>query len=363
MVACTSTMELGIDVGDLDLILQYNAPNTVSSFLQRLGRTGRREGKTAHYEFLIVNKEALLKSIALVELARRQWVESVHFPLNSYHVLIQQVFSIIRENDGASQFQLLQLLKFRQNFSGISKEQFIHLLEEMVSNNYLALVDGKYFLSDKLDEKFARKNYLEICSVFETVKEFTVKHQNRDIGSLDSWFVNIYYKENEPFIFVLNGLVWKGIEIDFNRYIIHVQEAEKGAIPIWQGSGQKISFEIAQQILLISSSYEDYPYIDQDASRKLKEYRTNFHYFGMKPGMVIIEEDSKGYTIYTFAGDMVNYTLATLLREYTGAEIKTDYQKVKLKIEDYPYNLLEKYIEKIKYGRSILDIKEIYRGY
>jgi ATP-dependent Lhr-like helicase len=100
MVACTSTMELGIDVGNLDVILQYNAPNTVSSFLQRLGRSGRREGRAAHYEFLTTNKEALLKSISLIELAREKWVESVRFPTSAYHVLIQQVFSTIREMEG-----------------------------------------------------------------------------------------------------------------------------------------------------------------------------------------------------------------------------------------------------------------------
>lgn len=364
MVACTSTMELGIDVGDLDVVLQYNAPNTVSSFLQRLGRTGRREGKTAHYEFLTVNKEGFLRSIALIELARKKWVESIEFPENSYHVLIQQVFSAIKELDGASQSQLLRLIDDILNFAGISKEQFNHLLKELISNNNLAIVDGIYFLSDQLDDKFSRKNYLEICSVFETVKEFTIKHQNRDIGTLDIWFVNIYYKENEPFVFVLNGLVWKGIEFDFNRYIIHVQEAEKGSIPIWQGSGKKTSFEITQQILEILSSFENYPYIDRYASQKLKEYRTDFHYFGMKPGMIVIEEDPKGYTIHTFAGDVVNYTFGTLLRDYTGADVKPDYQKIKLKISDYPYNLLENMIEKVKETSSeeALEVLKKYVG-
>lgn len=348
MVACTSTMELGIDVGDLDLILQYNAPNTVSSFLQRLGRTGRREGKVAHYEFITVNKEALLKSIALVELARKKWVESVHFPFHSYHVLIQQVFSSVKENNGASQHQLLQLLKYRFNLSAIQEKEFIQFLDELVSNDCLELVDGTYFLSDKLDEQFSRRNYMDICSVFETTKEFIVKYQNRDIGTLDPWFVNIYYKETEPFVFILNGLVWKAVEIDFNRFIIHVKEAEKGAIPIWLGSGQKVSFEIAQQILKILSGYENYPYLDQNAKNKLKEYRTDFQYFGMKPGNIVIEEEPKGYTIYTFAGDVINYTIATFLKEYTGTEIKSDYQKINIKIKDYPYNNLESNIEKVK---------------
>jgi ATP-dependent Lhr-like helicase len=75
-IVCTSTLELGIDVGDLDRVLQANAPSTVSSFLQRMGRTGRRAGQTANTTFLCEDEEALLQAVALVELARSRWVES-----------------------------------------------------------------------------------------------------------------------------------------------------------------------------------------------------------------------------------------------------------------------------------------------
>ncbi|MCP4662029.1 MAG: DEAD/DEAH box helicase, partial [bacterium] len=73
-IVCTSTLELGIDVGDLDLIFQANAPSTVASFLQRLGRTGRRAGARASTTFFCEHPEAVLQAIALVELARRGWV-------------------------------------------------------------------------------------------------------------------------------------------------------------------------------------------------------------------------------------------------------------------------------------------------
>ncbi|MFB4472731.1 DEAD/DEAH box helicase [Oceanobacillus caeni] len=195
MVACTSTMELGIDVGDLDVILQYNAPNTVSSFLQRLGRTGRRIGRAAHYEFLTVNKESLLRSISLIELAREKWVESVKFLTHAYHVLIQQIFSTIREKQGATYDQLTNLIKDRRNFSSISEDNLQKLLEGLLKNDYLSVVDGIYFLSDQLEETFSRRNFLDLCSVFETTQEFMVKHQNREVGTLDSWFVNAFYKE------------------------------------------------------------------------------------------------------------------------------------------------------------------------
>jgi ATP-dependent helicase Lhr and Lhr-like helicase len=76
-IVCTSTLELGIDVGDLDRVLQAEAPDTVSSFLQRMGRTGRRAGQTANITFFCETIEGMLQAIALVELAKAGWVESV----------------------------------------------------------------------------------------------------------------------------------------------------------------------------------------------------------------------------------------------------------------------------------------------
>ena len=76
-IVCTSTLELGIDVGDLDRVLQAEAPDTVSSFLQRMGRTGRREGQAANTTLFCESSEGVLQAIALVELARAGWVENV----------------------------------------------------------------------------------------------------------------------------------------------------------------------------------------------------------------------------------------------------------------------------------------------
>jgi ATP-dependent Lhr-like helicase len=69
-IVCTSTLELGIDVGDLDAVLQADAPSTVSSFLQRIGRTGRRAGQTSNMAFFCEETESMLLAVALVELAR-----------------------------------------------------------------------------------------------------------------------------------------------------------------------------------------------------------------------------------------------------------------------------------------------------
>ena len=89
--SCTSTLELGIDVGDLDRVLQAEAPDTVSSFLQRMGRTGRRVGQTANTTFFCELDEGVLQAIALVELAKAGWVELVTIDRRCWPVVIHQL--------------------------------------------------------------------------------------------------------------------------------------------------------------------------------------------------------------------------------------------------------------------------------
>ncbi len=87
-IVCTSTLELGIDVGDLDRVLQHEAPDTVSSFLQRMGRTGRRAGQTANTTFFCETSDGVLQAIALIELAKAGWVERVRLTDDTIDALI-----------------------------------------------------------------------------------------------------------------------------------------------------------------------------------------------------------------------------------------------------------------------------------
>ncbi|MEE8522589.1 MAG: DEAD/DEAH box helicase [Thermoanaerobaculia bacterium] len=93
-IICTSTLELGIDVGDLDLVFQANAPSTVSSFLQRMGRTGRRPGKRSNTTFFCEDPEIVLQAAAIVERARQGWVESVHPNGRCWPVLVHQLLAL-----------------------------------------------------------------------------------------------------------------------------------------------------------------------------------------------------------------------------------------------------------------------------
>jgi ATP-dependent Lhr-like helicase len=106
-IVCTATMELGIDVGDLDQVLQVDAPATVASMLQRVGRTGRREGKRANGTFFCTSPETVLQAVAMARLANRGWVEDVRPAEHAVHILAHQVMALSLQEGGLSRHRVL----------------------------------------------------------------------------------------------------------------------------------------------------------------------------------------------------------------------------------------------------------------
>lgn len=309
-IIATSTLELGIDIGDLDIVLQLDSPNSVSSFLQRLGRTGRRENSVAHFVFFPTDKEKLVFSIAILNLAIRGWVENVYLVRKAYDILFQQILAITLSTMGTDLESIYELFKNVDSFSEVSKEDFMFLIKHMVENKYLMYERGKIFIDTETEKKFGARNFITLYSAFDTNKEFTVKYKNRSIGSLERWFVNAL---GDNFQFVLAGRCWQTDKIDYDRGILYVIEAEYARPPKWMSEGGFISFELAQEYLNVLTSNEAYNFLNKMELDLLNEIRYEERSFGLERGKILIEESKNDYIFYTYAGNRVNYTLATVL--------------------------------------------------
>lgn len=309
-IIATSTLELGIDIGDLDIVLQLDSPNSVSSFLQRLGRTGRRENSVAHFVFFPTDKEKLVFSIAILNLAIRGWVENVYLVRKAYDILFQQILAITLSTMGTDLESIYELFKNVDSFSEVSKEDFMFLIKHMVENKYLMYERGKIFIDTETEKKFGARNFITLYSAFDTNKEFTVKYKNRSIGSLERWFVNAL---GDNFQFVLAGRCWQTDKIDYDRGILYVIEAEYARPPKWMSEGGFVSFELAQEYLNVLTSNEAYSFLNKTELDLLNEIRYEERSFGLERGKILIEESKNDYIFYTYAGNRVNYTLATVL--------------------------------------------------
>jgi len=165
-IVCTSTLELGIDVGDLDRVLQADAPATVGAFLQRMGRTGRRPGQAANTTFLCETLDAVLQATALIELARSGWVESVRIDGRCWPVLIHQLIALALAQDGVGIEEAWSLLSKVPDFHDIQRAEFDALIDWMLRGQFLRLVSGLLVVGPKTEHAFGRRHFMAIYSVF-----------------------------------------------------------------------------------------------------------------------------------------------------------------------------------------------------
>src|SRR5690606_3518284 len=146
VIAATSVLELGIDVGDLDHVLQLDAPPSVASFLQRMGRTGRRPGTVPNCTFLTTKDERALQAAAIVRLASRGFVEPVRTRRAAYHILAHQLMALGIQRSGIERDAWWAWLEGAAAFSEVLPAERDLLLQHMLEEEFLADHDGKLWL-------------------------------------------------------------------------------------------------------------------------------------------------------------------------------------------------------------------------
>lgn len=322
-IVCTSTLELGIDVGDLDAILQLDAPATVSSFMQRLGRTGRRPGTQAEMNFYCGDEMALLQAIALINLARRGWIESVSPNRRAVHVLAHQVLAQALQFYGVQREQVWALAQNAQAFAHVSRAEFEQLLDHLIATDVVQPTEGVLVLGPTGEKQYGRKNFLALYSVFETPEEITVTTADqRVVGTLQTWFVQ-QVGEQPGFVFVLAGRAWQVQLLDLDEGVMVVAPAPQGAIPRWGGGGPLLSREIAQEIRAILQAETVYPFLTIRAQEWLRRIRAQWAGI-VAAGTLPVFHDGNTWKLYTFAGDRINLLLARALALVLGCEISGD---------------------------------------
>jgi ATP-dependent helicase Lhr and Lhr-like helicase len=313
VIACTSTLELGIDVGDLDLVLQAEAPDTVSSFLQRMGRTGRRTGRPANTTFFCQSEDAVLQAIALIDLARVGWVESVEVEDRCWPVLVHQLLAMSLAHDGVAAETAWAHLSRVPDFRGIHRAEFDRLVAWMLRDESLVLLSGRLLIGPKAERRFGKKNFMELYAVFTSPQSYTVEQDGGgQLGTLTQAFVDRLVEGVSCFL--LGGRAWVVHAVTHADRVVKVRAAPRGREPTWGGFlPQFLGFEVCQATLAVLTGTDEPAYLTPEALAVLRKQREAFDGV-LAPRSGGVEFDDGEIRWWTFSGGRINSTLRYALQ-------------------------------------------------
>ncbi|WP_330469167.1 DEAD/DEAH box helicase [Streptomyces longwoodensis] len=310
VIVSTSTLELGIDVGDLDRVVQIDAPSTVASFMQRLGRTGRRPGSSRNCLFLATDDAGLLSAAALLLLWSRGWVEPVIAPPEPRHIAAQQMLALCLQEHRVGD-RLWQEWWGGLGPFGPSAEPIVrHLVEE----GYLDRDGELLFIGPEAEKRFGYRHFMDLTAVFTAAPEFTVLSGRAEIGTTDP--VLLTDEVVGPRRLLLAGRSWQVTYIDWSRRRCFVEPVESGGRARWGGVGltRTSSYELTRAARDILLGVTPAVRLTRRAESALARVRDESAEFVYRDGTVIMRGGrDTNVRWWTWAGYRANATLAATL--------------------------------------------------
>ncbi len=285
-VTCaTVTLELGVDIGRLERVVQMGAPNTVSSFLQRLGRSGRRGDPP---EMMMIFREEmplpntplpklipweLLQAIAVVLLyVEERFIEPPARVKCPFSLLFQQTLSTLAGSGAMTPAKLASKVLTMPPFRQVDREDYKRLLYSMIEGDYLEMTDEGELLVGLRGEKLT--DSFKFFAVFKDSEDFTVRCESDEIGTITT-------APPAGDRFALAGRVWEVEEVDLARRLVYVH-AVKGKMEIsWPGDFGEIHTRILEKMRDVLRSDEEYPFLKEDALKRLRSARAVARNTGM----------------------------------------------------------------------------------
>ena len=239
VIVATSTLELGVDIGDLDRVIQVNAPRTVSSFLQRLGRTGRRPGTARNMLFLAESGDDLIEILAILLLWKRGFVEAVVPPPHPRHLTAQQILAL------ALQQGFLRVGDWRQWWGSLPlMEGAEEILEYLLAESFLVRDGELLLIGPRAEKELGQRHFMELLSSFIAEKELRVMHGTKEIGFVSPLALQQAGGKDAIKPLVLNGYGWFVDDVEWEKFIAHVTPLGARGDVRWQSSSIAFSFEV-----------------------------------------------------------------------------------------------------------------------
>jgi ATP-dependent Lhr-like helicase len=285
---CSSTLEMGIDIGSVKAVGQIDPPWTVASMLQRLGRSGRRAGdvsvlrlytrdETPHEKSTVTDLlfPDLLRAVALVRLVIQKWLEPPDYDRMHLSTLIHQILSHLRQTGGMNLRDLFDALVVRGPFRNVVQTDFVSLLRglrdlELVEQS----AEGLMILGLEGEAITADRSFF---AAFQSSEELSVLHDDRHLGNLAA---DLVPPAGENLL--LGGRRWEVVEVRDTEGIVLVKPSTHSRVPYFKGDRGEIHDRVVQEMRGVLSETEEPEWLDEHANTLLRCSRA----FGQRSGVL-----------------------------------------------------------------------------
>lgn len=373
-LVCTSSMELGIDIGEIDHVVQYMSPREVSRLLQRVGRAGHSIGETSTGTIITINEDDSAEAWAICRRASAGQIENVDLYMKSYDALANQVCAMALEYGDISATDVFETVRKAYSYGQLSRKEFDRVLQQLVEERLI-------YMSPEglIGRKVKTRTYMyENLSMIPDEKRFDVYDviSGRMIGTLDEVFVVNFADIGA--IFITKGEMWRIVEVTEDRVRVEPIENPQGEVPSWTGEEIPVPYAVAMEVGAIrrnvaemaGSSSSDaeivrhlintYPTDEFTAGRFVQYIRKQItgNYPVPSDQLITVEEEERTIMINACFGHKVNETLGrvvtALLASRFGSGVAMEIDPCRIKLE------LPKRIRAADVAKILADIDPIF---
>ena len=332
-VISTSSLELGIDVGDLDCIIQYNSPREVTRTLQRIGRSGHSIEKKPRGYIIVENCDDFFESVVIARRALEETLEPPGIPEKPYDVLMHQIAGLLLERRRITFEETLRLLKGAYPYRDLEEEELVRVLEYMmgVYPKFLWYSGEERIIARaRVRERLYNYYFKNLSMIPETRHYLVIERETREpIGLLDEAFVLNYGEIGRKFIEA--GSPWEIEYIGKERIYVKKAEDAAGAIPSWSGEEIPVPFDVAQEVGRARGIVEEcvknkrspfdelnecYPFDRESMMRGIDELEEHAAHHPVPTDRRVVIEYWEDYTIvHSCLGTKQNRMVALMLSE------------------------------------------------
>ncbi|RKT54438.1 DEAD/DEAH box helicase [Saccharothrix australiensis] len=315
-VLCTSTLEMGIDIGTVTSVAQIGAPPSVAGLRQRLGRSGRR-GQPAVLRLYVTAEEItaditpqdelraeLFQAVATMSLLADHWYEPPDTSSLHLSTLVQQVLSVIAQHQGARPVELFRSLCAGGPFARVDQATFVALLRDLGRAELVQQEPDGLLLLGRVGERIV--NHHSFYSVFADKQEYRLVHGTRTLGAL-------HLTTPTPIgaLIIFAGRRWRILSLDERASLIEVEPSRGGRAPRFKGVAAEIHDGVRRRMREVYESDDVPGYLDATAQRLLDEGRATYRRLGLATTPALAAGDST--IVFPWRGDRILDTLVAWL--------------------------------------------------